>query len=505
MNALGRFLLCCLVSLLLVGCDESAAPITSIEQLRGHYVSTQTGSIFDQLLAQYVPGAKPFYDNSVPNSVQSLKMGKCDAILCDEPVARELMRTNKGIHIMANVAPDVYGYVFSKENRALCDEFSQVIRAMKADGSLKAIEDRWFGDDDDAKQPPAELPKDKGRGLLIAANDPAFQPFSLFKNGAQAGYDVDVIVEICRRLGYGVRFDAMEFTSVLPSVATNKAQIGFSGVSITEERKKSVLFTEPVYTGGTVLVVRDADFVPEGGGFLSSVCTSFRRTFIDEARWQMILNGLGVTLRISLGSIVCGTLLAMLVCALRRSPSRWLNVPAKVYIAIMRGTPIVVVLMILYYVVFQGVNIDPIPVAILGFALNFGAYSAETFRAGVDAIDHGQIEAAQAMGFRRMQIFFSIILPQATRHVLPVYKGDIISTVKSTSVVGFIAIQDLTKMSDIIRSRTYEAFFPLVTSAIIYFVLANLIVALVGLAERRIDPARRRVKLDFDDSREAQA
>lgn len=490
------WLLCGL--LLLVGCGREALPrIDSAAQLRGHYVSTQTGSVFDQLLAQYVPGAKPYYDTNMPNAVQSLKMGKCDAILCDEPVARELIRTSGGIRILSKVAPDRYAYVFSKENAALCEEFSGAIRALKADGTLAAIEARWFGADESAKQPPAELPTGEGRGVLVAADDPAFRPFSLMKEGRHAGYDVDVIAECCRRLGYGLRFDAMEFASVLPAVVTDKAQLGFSGISVTEERRRSVLFSEPVYEGGTVLLVRDAAAEPARPGLLAGLAASFRSTFVEEQRWQMILRGLGVTLLIALCSVLSGTLLAMLVCALRRSRLRALSLPAQLYIALMRGTPIVVVLMILYYIVFQGLSVDPVPIAILGFALNFAAYSAETFRSGVAAIDPGQVEAAQAMGFSRLQIFFCITLPQATRHALPVYKGDVISTLKSTSVVGYIAIQDLTKMSDLIRSRTYEAFFPLLTTALIYLALANLMAALIGLIERRIDPQRRRVSLDF--------
>ncbi|MGN0836755.1 MAG: amino acid ABC transporter permease, partial [Akkermansia sp.] len=256
-------------------------------------------------------------------------------------------------------------------------------------------------------------------------------------------------------------------------------------------------FSEPVYEGGTVLLVRDAAAAADRPGLLDELVSSFRSTFVEEQRWEMILRGLGVTLLISLCSVLSGTLLAMLVCALRRSRLRALSLPAQLYIALMRGTPIVVVLLILYYVVFQGLSIDPVPIAILGFALNFAAYSAETFRSGVSAIDPGQVEAAQAMGFSRLQIFFCITLPQATRHALPVYKGDVISTVKSTSVVGYIAILDLTKMSDLIRSRTYEAFFPLLTTALIYLALANIIAALIGLVERRIDPQRRRVSLDF--------
>jgi polar amino acid transport system substrate-binding protein len=139
------------------------------------------------------------------------------------------------------------------------------------------------------------------------------------------------------------------------------------------------------------------------------------------------------------------------------------------------------------------VNIEPVAVAIIGFALNFAAYSAEIFRTGIESIDRGQSEAAIAMGFTRAQTFLHIVFPQALRRVVPVLKGDIINLIKMTSVVGYIAVQDLTKAGDLIRSRTFDAFFPLVMIAVLYFLLAWLVIKLIDLIEQRTD-RRRQIK-----------
>ena len=177
---------------------------------------------------------------------------------------------------------------------------------------------------------------------------------------------------------------------------------------------------------------------------------------------------------------------------MRRAQTRWMNIPAKVFIRAIQGTPIVVLLMILYYIVFGGVDINGLFVAVIGFSINFAAYVSEMMRTGIDTVDRGQREAATAIGFNRFQVFLRITFPQAARHVLPVFKGEFISMLKMTSIVGYIAIQDLTKMSDIIRSRTYEAFFPLIATALIYFVIAYIMISLLSLLEMRIDPKRRR-------------
>jgi len=171
-----------------------------------------------------------------------------------------------------------------------------------------------------------------------------------------------------------------------------------------------------------------------------------------------------------------------------------LNVPARVFIGIVRGTPLLVLLMLIFYVVFASVNVDPLVVAIIAFGLNFAAYSAEIFRGGVESIDRGQTEAGLSMGFGRVATFVHIVLPQTVRRILPVYRGEFISLVKMTSIVGYIAVQDLTKASDIIRSRTFDAFFPLVLVAVLYFLIAWVLMLVLDHFERTTDPYYRRAR-----------
>ena len=218
----------------------------------------------------------------------------------------------------------------------------------------------------------------------------------------------------------------------------------------------------------------------------SNVAESFSNNLIVEDRYRMILDGLQVTLLITLCAAVLGTILGGLVCWMRMSRHRWLQQVARVYIDLMRGTPVLVLLMLMYYVVMAPVDATGIVVAIVTFAMNTAAYISEMLRTTIQGIDRGQTEAGLALGFTPRQTFLKIVLPQVVRAVMPVYQGEIISLLKGTSIVGYIAVADMTRASDLIRSRTFDAFFPLIVTAIIYFVMAWLIgLLLQSLVQRK--------------------
>ena len=187
---------------------------------------------------------------------------------------------------------------------------------------------------------------------------------------------------------------------------------------------------------------------------IGSITESFTNNLIVEDRYRMILDGLQVTLLITLCAAVLGTLLGGLVCWMRMSRRAWLQQVAKVYIELMRGTPVLVLLMLMYYVVMAPLDATGIVVAIVTFAMNTAAYISEMLRTTIQGIDRGQTEAGLALGFTPRQTFFKIVLPQVVKAVMPVYQGEVVSLLKGTSIVGYIAVADMTRASDLIRSRT---------------------------------------------------
>ncbi len=230
--------------------------------------------------------------------------------------------------------------------------------------------------------------------------------------------------------------------------------------------------------------------------FFASFVRSFQSNIMQENRYLLILDGLKTTIIISVFSTLFGTLLGALVCFMRMSRNRAMSLIAKAYISVLRGTPVLVFLMLMFYVVFASVDVNPVLVSVIAFGMNFAAYVAEIYRAGINSIDKGQTEAGIAMGFTRVTTFLFIVLPQTVLRILPVYKGEFISLVKMTSVVGYIAVQDLTKASDIIRSRTFDAFFPLVMVAILYFSISWVLTLSLEYVERLVDPKSTRKQIE---------
>ncbi|MDO4323236.1 MAG: amino acid ABC transporter permease [Lachnospiraceae bacterium] len=217
----------------------------------------------------------------------------------------------------------------------------------------------------------------------------------------------------------------------------------------------------------------------------------FYLNFIMDDRWKYLVNGLKTTLTVTFFAVIIGILLGFLVAVIRSTCEKTgkmkiLNFICKVYLTVIRGTPVVVQLLIIYFVVFASVKIDKTFVAILAFGLNSGAYVAEIIRGGIMSIDNGQFEAGRSLGFSYPQTMIYIILPQVFKNVLPSLGNEFIVLLKETSVAGYIALEDLTKGGDIIRSRTYDAFMPLIAVAIIYLIMVLAFSKLLSILERRL-------------------
>ena len=217
----------------------------------------------------------------------------------------------------------------------------------------------------------------------------------------------------------------------------------------------------------------------------------FHSTFIDGDRWMYLVHGLGTTLLITLFAVILGMVLGFLIAIVRSTHDKtgklgFLNVLARIYLTIIRGTPVVVQLLIIYFGIFASVNVGKTFVAVLAFGLNSAAYVAEIVRSGIMSIDNGQFEAGASLGMNYPKTMISIILPQAFKNILPALANECIVLLKETSVAGYIALTDLTKGGDIIRSQTYEAFLPLIAVAVIYLVMVMILSSLVSKLERRL-------------------
>jgi len=223
----------------------------------------------------------------------------------------------------------------------------------------------------------------------------------------------------------------------------------------------------------------------------------FVDNFITDNRWKYIVDGLQNTIIITFFALIFGLVLGFLIAMIRVTHDstgrlKPLNVIAKLYLTVIRGTPVLIQLMIIYYVIFSIVNVNRILAAVIAFGINSGAYVAEIFRSGIMSIDVGQSEAGRSLGLGYWQTMWKIVMPQAIKNILPALGNEFITLLKETSVSGYIAVQDLTKGGDIIRSRTYEAFFPLIAVALIYLCMVLLLQTGFNKLERRLAKSDRR-------------
>ena len=459
----------------------------------------------------------------------------------------------------------------------------------------------------------------ESRPKFIMVTNAAFPPYEYITGNKIDGIDPAIVGKVADALGYDLTIQDMSFDSLIAAVQSGKAHIAAAGITVTQERKKQVLFTDPYVISRQMIIVKKdspiktaedlkgkrigvqhgttGDFyvaknigeperfsngplvvaalvadkldaavvdsepaevfvrqhtslhiLPEpltfeeyafaigkhnadllkkinfvlaqlksngelteiirhyrqlhetsavdnavvaGEKFLDNVKQSFYLNFIKDQRYMYLVRGFRITLLVTACAVLLGVLIGFAVAVVRCAAEQtgrlkcmdWL---CRIYLTVIRGTPVVVQLLIIYFVIFGSVHVDKTLVAIVAFGINSGAYVAEIIRGGIMSIDRGQLEAGRSLGLSYRQTMRFVILPQAFKNVLPALGNEFIVLLKETSVAGYIALQDLTKAGDIIRSQTYDAFLPLIAVALIYLIVVMFLSWLLGRLEKRL-------------------
>lgn len=492
-------LLCFVICGLLLGCTETEQrSFDSLEDFDDAKLGILTGSVYDDYAKALYPDAERLYFTLLPDLLLALDQDKIDGFIAENTYVSAAIW--EGAHIKPideTIDQTSAGLIFSKTEKhdALRGEIDAFIKKSYENGYIAELNAKWFGNAE-----PTEMTDTSSltgeNGTLKIALAPDLKPVTYLKNGQPAGYEIDLIVSFAKEYGYALEFHNMNFDAILAGISTGKYDIGTGGFTYTEERAESVNFSELHLTVNVLMTVKDTSDA-EAVSFWDTLSSSFEKTFIREARWKLLVEGMGITLLIGICSMISGTALGFGLYMLSTSKVKSVRILtraiARVYSRIIEGTPIVVILMILFYVVFGSfATLSGVPVAIICFSLTFGAFVYSHLTVSVNNVDKGQTEAAYALGYTKNRAFFRVIFPQAMSVFLPGYCTQAVELIKATAVVGYIAVTDLTKMGDIIRSNTYEAFFPLVTTAVIYFLMTWALSSLLGLIKLRFDTTRRK-------------
>lgn len=454
----------------------AAAPseIASVDDIatKGAVIVLEAGSGAERLARQAFPSNRTVECFNVGDGIIAVEGGKADALVYDRPYLDHAALNREGIRILDEcLGMNCISVGASLGKAELIGRVNDFIRRFRADGTYESMYGRWIRSRSPV-MPVIPAPAHPDGKIRIGVALDAMPMGYIAKNGEYWGYDIEFSRRLALDLNKTVELVAMEFRALQAATASGNVDLGIAQLDATEERRKVMLFSDPYIDSPVGIAVRNPD--GRRKPFLASAADGFRRAFLDESRWRLMAEGLAVTMEITLSAALLGTILAfplwlLLVSGVR--PLRWLG---RGWIEIMQGTPVLVMLMIVFYVVFADMDISPVLVAVLVFGLNFSAYVGEILGSGVAAVPAGQWEAAYALGYTKIDTFRRFVFPQAVRIVLPVYRGMLISMFKETSVVGYITVCDLTRVGDLIRARTYDGFFPLVSTAVIYFALAKL-------------------------------
>ncbi len=607
------------------------SPIATPDDLTGKKIGVQLGTTGD-IYSEDIEDAKIERYNKGFEAVQSLLSDKIDAVIIDQEPAAVFVSQNEGLKLTdEEFTSEEYALAIAKDNTELLENINAALANLKKSGRLDEIKAKYISTEE---KEDSDTPKETN-GKLIMATNAEFPPYEYYDGQDIVGIDAEIAQAIADEMGMELQIEDMAFDAIITAVTSGKADFGAAGMTVTEDRLKSVNFSDTYTTSAQVIIVKEnspiatpddltgkrigvqlgttgdiyaddiedahierynkgfeavqsllsdkidaviidqepaAVFVKQNEGLkltdeeftteeyalaiakdntellekvnaalanlkesgrLDEIKESYINTGdeklsseeLDEAlkstinaedesaasgglkealydnliskdRWKYIANGLAVTLEITLLAVILGIFIGFVIAIIRSTYEKtgnlkFLNALCQIYLTVIRGTPVLVQLLIIYYIIFASFT-NKVVVASLAFGINSGAYVAEIIRGGILSIDNGQFEAGRSLGFNYLQTMIYIILPQALKNVLPALANEFVVLLKETSVCGYIALQDLTKGGDIIRSQTYNAYIPLLSVAVIYLAMVMIFTYFVKLLERRLRNSERR-------------
>ncbi len=464
--------------------------VKGVKDLDGKKIGVQIGTTGDIYASDYEgddAGTVIERYNKGTDAIQALKNGKINCVIIDEQPAKAYTEKDSTLQILKEeFALEDYAVCIDKSNTELKEKINEALAKLKENGTLQDIIDNYIGEDSVKGTKPYKAKDIKRNGVLKMATNASFKPYEYYENNEITGIDVDMMRAVCDELGMELKVEDMEFDSIIPAVVSGKDDVGAAGMTVTKDRLKNIDFTDSYTTAKQVIITVN----PEASVTTSSFAERFHDNFIKDHRYQYIVKGLQNTLLITVFAVLFGILFGFVIAVIRTGHDKngdfpILNAFCRIYLTVMRGTPAVVQLLIFYYIILVSVD-NKILVAITAFGLNSAAYVAEVVRSGIMSVDAGQFEAGRSLGLSYAQTMLSIIMPQAFKNTLPALCNEFISLLKETSISGYIALVDLTKAGDIIRSNTYDAFMPLIAVALIYLVIVMILTAGVHVLERRL-------------------
>lgn len=474
-----------MIAVMLCGCTGKKEPAEKDLNSPDTKIAVEVSTPMERAVKATYPNAELFYVDSAMSGLLSLKTGKVDAY-CGDPVYIETAIKNgfDGIKMADNTIGDVEHVAVAISRKSHLENAEELVNGfieeIKADGTLEDMYRRWVLDGN-YEMPDIPVPENPDKTIYIATSG-LLEPFTFLENGTFTGFDA----ELSKRFAYyaNAKLDVTiyDWAGLSAAMVTDKVDYGISNFYINAEAMEVMDFSVPYEDVRSVIVT--ADTVSASAGLTDRIANSFYKNFIYEGRWKSILGGLLVTVKISLLSMAIGTAAGFLICIGKRSKYKALKRVLYGITQTVKGIPALVILMILYYVIFT--DVSPTLTAVMAFSLYFASDVSDIMKGSIEGIDKGQWEAAEALGFERKKAFTKFIVPQTMQSFLPSYISLAVALLHITSVVGYISIIDITYAVQLIRSRTFEPFFPLIISSVMYLLLSYGLICVISLLGKRI-------------------
>ena len=450
-------------------------PLHSLEELNDPQVriGVLIATWQENYAREHFPEARIIPLTNTTDLISLLRNQDCDVVFVARPVCLYILEESPDLSFLCEKAASTsVSAGFSLEDNLLRPQFNNFLKEFIQDGTQARMVDRWL-ERTDGTMP--DFPEAGKSNEIIRIGTTCMDvPFTFYQENQPSGFDIELARRFAAWMGKKPEFIISDFSGMLAGMSAGKIDMMINYIMVTEERSKKFSFSDTYLTTWSSMIalktrIQNTD---EAEKTRQNIGQRFYNNLIRDKRYMLLWDGLLITLLTALLSVLGGTLTGALICFMRMSRWKAVSIIARAYISFFRGIPQVVLLMLMYYVIYASSGMNGVTVSVITFSLIFGAYVSEMFRSSIQSVPQGQREAGIALGFSRIRTFVYIILPQAIRRVYPVYKGELIALTKLTSIVGYIAVQDLTKASDLIRSRTFDAFFPLIVISVIYFFLA---------------------------------
>lgn len=472
-----------MASLLLPGCsskNQESKVFTTLEELEGcTFALSDSNSSYEQYIRNDIPGVELQRFTNYFDTFIAVANGTADAAFSYKYTFYGLRESYPDLNYVESSYQIPVVANFSNGNDELREDFNKFIAESKENGLLDQLAEKWMvGYDaltDDDIVDFSDLENNDGPTIKFAICDTNI-PYEYLRNAKLAGYDPALFYEFCKARGYIPNVTVSTFDAVVAGIGAGKYDMAMSGYGYTEERSENSNFSDPYFQDTIVYTVNG---ISTSNGFIGNIQDSFERTFVKQNRWKLFAGGMLVTLMITVLSVLLGALIGFALFLLSRR-IKWLQRFSYIVNDTLEALPVLVVLMIFFYVIFGSSDMSGVVVSVIVFGLTFAFSFFALISNSVRGVPRDQTEAGLALGYTDRQTLFKVVLPQAMEAFIPAIRSSIVATLKSTAIVGYVAVQDLTKAGDLIRSQTFEAFMPIITVALIYFALAKLLIFLLN-------------------------